>query len=140
MKSDHVRQATILVCQVRKGLVKGHEIVYAEIHLAFDRVNLKISLFVSVSAPLQPCLTPSTFNQYPSHGLSRGPEKVSPAVPVVTVSLNQPNVGFMDESSRLEGLPGGLLGESLSCQQTQLFVDQGKQVIRGLLISLFNGI
>jgi len=66
---------------------------------------------------------PGTFNQNPSHRLSGSAEKVPAALPILTFRLYKSNVGFVDQSSCLERLPGPLLSHLLCGQQSQLFVD-----------------
>jgi hypothetical protein len=47
------------------------------------------------------------------------------AVPVLRlVDIDRPQVRFMDQGGRLEGLAGGLVGQLLARQLAQLVVDQ----------------
>jgi hypothetical protein len=76
--------------------------------LGFDRPALPIP----PSALRQ--VSPGLIDEDAPHGLSRRGKEVAATVPVLGfLGLDQPEVGFMNESGGLESLAGGFLGHLL---------------------------
>ena len=77
-----------------------------------------------LSAAPQRGLVPGPFDKDATHGLGRGGEEMTPTVPVLgLVLLHKPEIGLVDESGGLEGLPRRFMGQLLSRQLPQFLVD-----------------
>jgi len=81
----------------------------------------------------------SALNEKPSHGIGRGAEEMSPAVPMLRpLDIHQPQVHLVDQGRCLEGLARPLLSHLVSRKFTQRIIDQRHQLFGGLGLALFN--
>ena len=82
----------------------------------------------------------SSIEQDPPHRFSRGGEEVPAAVPVPDVlSVHQAEVRLVDQRRRLQRLPRLFMGQPLSRQLAQLFVDEWEQFGRGFAVTGLGG-
>src|SRR5690606_16181701 len=80
---------------------------------------------------LEPPLPPRGVHQYSPHRLGCGGKKVPSVVPVLRIlRTHQPQIGLMDQSSRLQCLPGLLLGNPGGGELAKLVVNQRQQLLR----------
>jgi hypothetical protein len=79
------------------------------------------------------------FHENPPHRLGRRRKKVPPILPVLPFfRIHEPQVGLVDQTRGIQGLPPMLVPEPLSRQPTQLLVDNGKKLARGVGIPRLN--
>src|SRR5262245_14025208 len=82
-----------------------------------------------VSSALWSALAACGLDEDAAHGLGRGCEEVTAAVPARQVGgTDQSEVGFVDQGGRLEGVVGRLGRHSRCGKLTQFVVDEGEQV------------
>ena len=75
------------------------------------------------------------------HGLGSGSEEMAAMVPMRPRPISdQAQVGFVNQSSRLQRLPRLLQGQSLSSQQAQLVVNKRQQLGRCAGITGLDGV
>jgi hypothetical protein len=80
---------------------------------------------------------PGMVDQNPSHRLGRYPKKVRSVFPDDSGLVHQPQPGFIDQGSRLEGVTGALVAHVISGNPPEFFVQQRKQFGFGLFIAVF---
>ena len=75
---------------------------------------------------LLPILAAGVFDQDPPHGLRCGCEEVALVLPMLllTFAVEQPNVGLVNQSRRIERLSRLFVGELLCRQPSQLGIDK----------------
>src|SRR5262249_10819946 len=94
----------------------------------------------SIAAMLLPALAAGVLDQEAAHGLRRRGEEVTAAVPVLRrLHVHQADVRLVHEGGGLQCLAGLLLGQLLRRQPPQLILDEGRGLLGGLRIALFNG-
>ena len=86
------------------------------------------------AGPLQSFPIPRMIDQDPPHGLSRGGEEVAAAVEVLIP--DQPQVGFVDQSGRVEGVADDFGGHFHRGQLSQLVVEEREQFRGGLTVAV----
>jgi hypothetical protein len=65
-----------------------------------------------------------SIHQDTTHCLGCGRKEVATALPTLVFGTHKADIRFMDKSRRLQSLPRLLMGQLLSGQATQLFVDK----------------
>jgi hypothetical protein len=80
------------------------------------------------------------FYEDAAHRLGSGPEEVSPATEVRIRTAHQPQPGLMHERGGLQRLVGRLIRHACHRQLAQFLIDQRKQFIGGLGITVLNGL
>jgi len=83
---------------------------------------------------------PSRFDQDSAHGLGRGGEEMSAAVPMGWTTADQPEPCLMDQGCGLEGVAGRFLGHLVRCQLAQFLIDQREQFLCGFAIALLDAL
>src|SRR5262245_3564506 len=74
-----------------------------------------------------------------AHGLGGGSNEMTAVIPMQSSLATQPpQVGFVDQPSRLQRLPRLLLTQMSRRQLAQLFADQGQKLLRGAWVALLN--
>ena len=71
-------------------------------------------------------------HQNPPHRLRRGREEMTSTVPALRLVPDQPEIGFVDQCSRLQRLAGRLVGQLLGRQQTEFLIDQRQEFVCSL--------
>jgi len=95
---------------------------------------------LSVSPMFRALPSPGSLDKNSAHGLGRRGEEVAPTVPALRLVSNEAEIRFMDKSRRLQCLAGWLVGELLSRQQPQFFVDQRQELVRSPGVSPLHGV
>ncbi len=92
------------------------------------------------TAPVfEPSLSAGTLHQDPAHGLGRCGEEVAAMVPVlVLVVPDQPQIGLVNQGSRLKRLAGTFLGQPVRGQSPKLVVDQRQKLPGGVRIAVLD--
>ena len=83
---------------------------------------------------------PGTFDQQMPHGLRRGGEEMAAARILAVRTINEPEPGLVNKSSRLKCVPLGLLGHLGGGEFPELFVHQRQEFLRSFGIALLDGI
>ena len=86
------------------------------------------------------CFTTCTINQNAAHRFSRCRKKVGAICKPLTGRRNQTQPGLMNKRGRLERLTWQFLRQLARGQRTQLFIHNREQLLRGIRVSLFDGI
>src|SRR5262249_945711 len=89
---------------------------------------------------LVPLLAPGMLHQDAAHGLGTGGEEMAAMVPLVAVGgADEPEVGFVNESGRLQGVAGRLVGQAGRGKAAELVLAPRQQLRGSVGIALFNG-
>src|SRR5262245_13134950 len=87
-----------------------------------------------------PVLAAGVLDEDAAHGLGRGSEEVTAAVPVLGLfDVHQPQVRLVDQGGGLEGLVRLLLSQPLGRQPAQFVVDQRQEFRGGGGVALLDG-
>jgi hypothetical protein len=75
-----------------------------------------------------------------NHRIRGSREEMAAAVPALDLfGVHQPQIGFMHEGGRLEGLAGRFTGELMCRQSAKLVVHQRQEFVRRVRLTLFHG-
>jgi hypothetical protein len=115
--------------QSGQGLIQGRQILRRPHHrLGNIQVNTP-----PLAAMFVPLLAAGVLHRDAAHGLGTGGEEMAAMIPVVaTGGADEPEVGFVNESRWLQGVPRRLVGQPGGGEAAQLVVDQREQVSGGL--------
>ena len=94
---------------------------------------------LEISAVTQCTLMAGLVDQDAAHRLCGGSKEMSPPFPLIPMAADQAQPGFVNQRSRLERLPGGLIGQLGGRQFPQFLIHQGKQFVSGLGVALLCG-
>jgi hypothetical protein len=122
---DQLCLARHLGCQDRQGLVDCQDSIR---FLARTRRGQGLGKIEAktITTPAIAFLSSRLVNQDAPHGLSRGGEEVSPAIPVLgLLYADQPQVRLVDQGGWLKRLARRFLSHFLRGQLPQLLVDEG---------------
>ncbi len=132
----HFHTIGILRSEFFKALIDGKQFFGLGVCCQFHRTEVNPVL---LAASLQTALISGSIHQNPPHRLGGGGEEVPTAVPVLrTLGVDKPNVSFMDEGSRLQGMIGRLIGHSSCSQFAQFVVNKRQQVFGRRRIARFD--
>src|SRR5262249_14261160 len=89
------------------------------------------------SAALLPGLAPGGLDQDAPHGLGRGGEEMSLAVPLATRGgADQPQIGLVHQGRRLECVTGRLVRQPPGRHPAELVVNQAEQLLARLTVTV----
>jgi hypothetical protein len=75
-------------------------------------------------------------DQNATHPHSGDAKEVRPVLPIYLFSLNQPQVGFVNQVSRLHRVTGSLMAQIIIGQTSQLTLDHRQQFVESSLIAV----
>ena len=128
-------------------LQEDHERATAEVErlqVLGRRLHQRLGRFqgepLPLAAVLVPLLAAGILHQDAANGLGRGREEMTAMVPMVAVGCAyQPEVGLVNESSRLQGVARRFVGQPGGGETAKVFVDQRQQLPGGVGVALLDG-
>jgi hypothetical protein len=101
----------VVTLEFPERLIQGKQFLCMIVAGQFELVEIEPLVFPPA---LERCAGSGALDQDPPHGLGRGSEEVSPAVPLLSLGVlaDEPQVGFMDQGRGLEHLPGLFVGQA----------------------------
>lgn len=143
----YVRDGGIGLGQFREGLIQSEQVIQhnADLHRQIRlfevvRAGLKPAPTISGTPLAKGLLSSGALDEDAAHGLGGGREEMLAAVPALWLMSDEPEIGFVNQSRGLQRLSGLFVGQLLCGQETQLLVDQGQKLSRGIGIPLLDGV
>ena len=121
---DHLGLDRIMRGETGQSLIKGRQVLRRP-HHRLGTIQVDAPPLAAMFVPL---LAAGVLHQDAAHGLGTGGEEMATMVPVVaTGGANEPEVGFVNESRWLQGVPRRLVGRPGGGEAAQLVVDQRQE-------------
>ena len=125
----------VFECQTIQGFVEREQFICGR----WRRRSIVVQLNASAFAPMFfATLMTGLVDQNVPHGLGRDGEEMALVVVLPVVAADHSHVGFVNESSGVQGLSRGFTSELLSCQSAQLIVDERQQFPGGILVPVLD--
>jgi hypothetical protein len=95
---------------------------------------------LAITAVFLATFVASVFDEDAAHGFGGGGEKVAAVLPALWLfNVNQPQIGFVNERSGLQCVPGVFIGHARTGEPSQLVIDDWQQLGRGFRVAIANG-